>query len=37
VRDPLSKMDYDHVLYSGARYVYQTTTWQAAADEETTL
>jgi hypothetical protein len=37
VRDPLSKMNYDDVLYSGARYVYNTTTWQAAADEETTL
>ena len=37
VRDPLSKMEYDDVLYSGARYVYNATTWQAAADEETTL
>jgi hypothetical protein len=37
VRDPLAKMEYDDVLYSGARYVYNATTWQAAADEETTL
>jgi superfamily II DNA or RNA helicase len=37
VRDPLSKMEYDDVLYSGTRYVYNATTWQTAADEETTL
>jgi hypothetical protein len=30
-------MDYDEVLYSGARYVYNASTWQAAADEETFL
>jgi superfamily II DNA or RNA helicase len=37
IRDPLSKMDYDDILYSGARYVYNASTWQAAADEETLL
>ena len=37
IRDPLSKMDYDDVLYSGARYVYNASTWHAAADEEITL
>ena len=37
IRDPLVKMDYDEVLYSGARYVYNASTWQAAADEETFL
>jgi len=37
IRDPLSKMDYDDVLYSGARYVYNSGTWRAAADEELTL
>lgn len=37
IRDPLAKMNYDRVLYSGARYVYQTATWQAAADEEISL
>jgi len=30
-------MDYDDVLYSGARYVYNSGTWRAAADEELTL
>jgi hypothetical protein len=25
------------VLYSGARYVYNASTWQKAADEEVTL
>jgi len=37
IRDPLSKMTYDDVLYSGARYVFNASTWQAAADEETLL
>ena len=37
IRDPLSKMDYDDVLYSGARYVYNAKTWRKAADEEVTL
>jgi superfamily II DNA or RNA helicase len=37
IRDPLAKMDYDDVLYSGARYIYNATTWHTAADEETTL
>ncbi len=37
IRDPLSKMSYDDVLYSGARYVFNASTWQAAADEETLL
>jgi len=37
IRDPLSKMDYDDVLYSGARYVYNKTTWQEAADDEANL
>jgi superfamily II DNA or RNA helicase len=37
IRDPLSKMDYDDVLYSGARYVYNAPTWQKAADEEAEL
>jgi len=37
IRDPLSKMAYDDLLYSGARYVYRTSTWQAAADEEILL
>ena len=37
VRDPLGKMNYDDVLYSGARYLFDAKTWQAAADEETTL
>jgi len=37
IRAPLSKMDYDEVLYSGARYVYNASTWQKAADEEVTL
>jgi hypothetical protein len=37
IRDPLSKMDYDDVLYSGARYRYNASTWRAAADEETML
>ena len=37
IHDPLSKMDYDDVLYSGARYVYNASTWHAAADEEITL
>ncbi len=37
IRDPLSKMAHDDVLYSGARYVYEARTWQAAADEEITL
>ncbi|MBN2002243.1 MAG: DUF3883 domain-containing protein [Anaerolineae bacterium] len=37
IRDPLSKMNYDDVLYSGARYVYKATTWQNAADEEIVL
>lgn len=37
IRDPLSKMAHDDVLYSGARYVYHGPTWHAAADEEITL
>jgi superfamily II DNA or RNA helicase len=37
VRDPLSKMAHDAILYSGARYVFNATTWQNAADEETLL
>jgi superfamily II DNA or RNA helicase len=37
IRDPLSRLDHDEVLYSGARYVYHATTWRAAADEEISL
>ncbi len=37
IRDPLSKMDYDDVLYSGVRYVYNASTWRAAADEQEML
>jgi hypothetical protein len=37
IRDPLSKMDYDDVLYSGARYVYRAQTWHPAADENIVL
>jgi hypothetical protein len=37
IRNPLSKMKYDDVLYSGARYVFNASTWQAAAEEETEL
>lgn len=37
VRDPLAKMAYDDVLYSGARYLFNAQTWRAAADEETAL
>ena len=37
IRDPLTKMDYDDVLYSGARYMYNKRTWQSAADEEVVL
>jgi SNF2 family DNA or RNA helicase len=37
VRDPLSKMDHDNILYSGTRYIYNSKTWQAAADEEAIL
>jgi len=37
IRDPLSKMDYDDVLYSGARYVYNASTWHAVADDATML
>lgn len=37
IRDPLSKMGHDDVLYSGARYVYNAKTWLAAADEEAEL
>ena len=37
IRDPLSRLDHDEVLYSGARYVYNSTTWHAAADEEISL
>jgi len=37
IRDPLAKMDYDQVLYSGARYVYNAATWRAVADEEIAL
>ena len=37
IRDPLSRLDHDEVLYSGARYVYNPTTWRAAADEEIPL
>lgn len=37
IRDPWAKMAHDDILYSGARYVYNTPTWRAAADEETPL
>jgi hypothetical protein len=37
IRDPLARMDYDGVLYSGARYVYSAATWRGAADEEIAL
>jgi SNF2 family DNA or RNA helicase len=37
VRDPWAKMTHDNVLHSGVRYLYNPATWQAAADEETTL
>ncbi|MBM3190624.1 MAG: DUF3883 domain-containing protein, partial [Chloroflexi bacterium] len=37
VRDPLSKMTHDSVLYSGARYVFNASTWRAARDEEVKL
>jgi superfamily II DNA or RNA helicase len=37
IRDPIAKMDYDAVLYSGARYVYNAGTWRAATDEEVAL
>jgi len=37
IRDPWAKMTHDDILYSGARYVYNATTWRAAADEESNL
>ena len=37
VRDPLGKMQHDNTLYSGVRYAFNATTWQAAADEEIVL
>lgn len=37
IRDPWAKMAHDAILYSGARYVYNPSTWRAAADEETRL
>ena len=37
IRDPWAKMAHDDILYSGARYVYNASTWRAAADEETPL
>ena len=37
IRDPLAQMEYDDVLYSGARYVYTAATWRGAADEEVPL
>jgi superfamily II DNA or RNA helicase len=37
IRDPLSRMEHDEVLYSGARYIYNVSTWRAAADEEISL
>lgn len=37
ISDPLSRMEHDDVLHSGVRYVYNSTTWQAVADEETIL
>jgi superfamily II DNA or RNA helicase len=33
IRDPLSRMTHDAVLYSGARYVYNRATWQAVRSE----
>jgi hypothetical protein len=33
IRNPLARMTHDAVLYSGARYVYNQTTWQAAGSE----
>ena len=37
VRDPLSKMEYDDVLYSGARYKFNATTWQPTVEETVSL
>ncbi len=37
VHDPLSKMHHDHIMYSGARYAFDSATWRAAADEEIEL
>ena len=37
IRNPLSRMTYDNVLYGGVRYVFNQSTWQAAGDEEVAL
>jgi hypothetical protein len=33
IRDPFSRMTYDAVMYSGATYQYNHSTWAAAVDE----
>jgi len=37
IRDPLGKMTHDTTLYSGVRYGFSRSTWQAASDEEIAL